>query len=65
MNDCQIDSCDHCSVNLNSEVVGLCVAGVVAVVVAGVVATETDNAERAVRMVQDYLHLNLHWLYSM
>jgi hypothetical protein len=69
VNDCQIDSYDHCSVRLNSEAVsgkvGLSVADVgVVVVVAGVVATEgeteTDNAEMAVRMGADYLHLNLH-----
>ena len=56
MNDCQIDSCDHCLVRLNSEAVsveiGLSVAAVVVVVV--VVApgseTETDNAEMVVRM---------------
>jgi hypothetical protein len=46
---------------LNSEVVGLCVADVVVVVVAlAVIETETENAETAVRMGQDYLHLNLH-----
>ena len=66
MNDCQIDSCDHCSVHLNSEVVGLCVAGVVvAVVVVALAATEAENAEMAVGMGQDCLHLNLHSLYSM
>jgi hypothetical protein len=49
---------------LNSEVVGLCVADVVVVVVADVVLAptggETENAETVVRMVQDYLDLNLH-----
>ena len=68
MNDCQIDSCDHYSVRLNSEAVsakvGLSVAAVVIVVVVAVVVeteTETENAETAVRMGQDYLlgHLNL------
>jgi hypothetical protein len=44
---------------LNSEVVGLCVADVVVVVVA-LAVIETENAETAVRMGQDYLHLNLH-----
>ena len=64
MNDCQIDSCDHNSVRLNSEVVGLCVAGVVVVIVVALAVnegeTETENAETVVRMVQDYLDLNLH-----
>ncbi len=67
MNDCQIDSYDHYLVRLNSEAVsakvGLCVAAVVVVVVemaATESETETENAETAVRMVQDYLHLNLH-----
>ena len=64
MNDCQIDSYDHCSVRLNSEAVsadvGLSVVDVVVVAVV-VVATEreTENAETAVRMGADYLHLNL------
>ena len=59
---CQIDSCDHNSVRLSSEVVGLCVADVVVVVVVVLAVTdgETENAETAVRMGQDYLHLNLH-----
>ena len=55
---CQIDSCDHNSVRLNLEVVGLCVADVVIVVALAV--TETDNAEMVVRKGQDCLHLNLH-----
>ena len=63
MNDCQIDSCDHNSVRLNSEAVsaevGLSVADVVVVVVA-LPVTETENAETAVRMGQDCLHLNPH-----
>ena len=64
MNDCQIDSYDHCSVRLNSEAVsadvGLSVVDVVVVAVV-VVATEreTENAETAARMGADYLHLNL------
>jgi hypothetical protein len=67
VNDCQIDSCDHYSVRLNSEAVsaevGLSVADVVVVVVVVVVAmvateTETENAETAVRMGADYLDLN-------
>ena len=64
MNDCQIDSCDHYSVRLNSEAVsaelGLSVAAVVATV-ATESEIETENAETAVRMGQDYLlgHLNL------
>lgn len=61
MNDCQIDSCDHCSVHLNSEAVSLEVGSYVADVVAlAVTETGTENAEMAVRMGQDYLHLNLH-----
>jgi aerobic-type carbon monoxide dehydrogenase small subunit (CoxS/CutS family) len=64
VNDCQIDSCDHYSVHLNSEAVsaqlGLSVAAVVATV-ATESEIETENAETAVRMGQDYLlgHLNL------
>jgi hypothetical protein len=66
VNDCQIDSCDHYSVRLNSEAVsaevGLSVADVVVVVVVAMVATETEteteNAETAVRMGADYLDLN-------
>jgi hypothetical protein len=64
VNDCQIDSCDHYSVRLNSEAVsaqlGLSVAAVVATV-ATESEIETENAETAVRMGQDYLlgHLNL------
>jgi hypothetical protein len=63
VNDCQIDSCDHYSVRLNSEAVsaevGLSVADVVVVVVAMVATeTETENAETAVRMGADYLDLN-------
>jgi hypothetical protein len=65
VNDCQIDSCDHYSVRLNSEAasaeVGLSVADVVVVVVA-MVATESEietvTAEEAVRMGADYLDLN-------
>jgi hypothetical protein len=62
-NDYQIDSCDHYSVRLDSEAVsagvGLSVAAVMVVV--GMVATqsEAENAETAVRMGVDYLHLNL------
>jgi phage baseplate assembly protein gpV len=64
VNDCQIDSYDHYLVRLNSEAVsakvGLSVAAVVVVVVVAVVVeTETENAETAVRMGADYLHLNL------
>jgi hypothetical protein len=64
VNDCQIDSCDHYSVRLNSDAVsaelGLSVAAVVATV-ATESEIETENAETAVRMGQDYLlgHLNL------
>jgi hypothetical protein len=70
VNDCQIDSCDHYLVRLNSEVVsaevGLSVADVVAMD-ATERETETENAETAVRMGQDYLlgHLNLRKLDSM
>ena len=63
MNDCQIDSCDHYLVCLNSEAVsanvGLSVAAVVVVAVVVVVATEreteneTENAETEVRMEND------------
>ena len=67
MNDCQIDSYDRYSVRLNSEAVspgmGSYVADVVVVVVVMAATeseTETENAETAVRMGQDYLHLNLH-----
>ena len=63
MNDCQIDSYENYLVRLNSDAVsaevGLSVADVVVVIVL-MVATETKNAETAVRMGQDYLHLNLH-----
>ena len=65
-NDCQIDSCDHYLVRLNSEAVsaevGLSVADVVVVVVVMAATeseTETEYAEMAVRMGADYLHLNL------
>jgi hypothetical protein len=63
VNDCQIDSCDHYSVRLNSEAVsaevGLSVADVVVVaMVATETETETENAETAVRMGADYLDLN-------
>ena len=63
MNDCQIDSCDHYLVCLNSEAVsanvGLSVAAVVVVAVVVMVATEreteneTENAETEVRMEND------------
>ena len=63
MNDCQIDSCDHYLVPLNPEAVsaevGLSVADVVAVVVMAATESETENAETAVRMGADHLHLNL------
>ena len=63
MNDCQIDSYGHYLVRLNSEAVsakvGLSVAAVVAVVVETETETETENAETAVGMEEDYLHLNL------
>jgi hypothetical protein len=65
VNDCQIDSYDHYLVRLNSEVVGLCVADIVVALAVTEGETETENAETAVRMGQDYLHLNLHQLYSM
>jgi hypothetical protein len=62
VNDCQIDSCDHYSVRLNSEAVsaevGLSVADVVVVVAMVATETETENAETAVRMGADYLDLN-------
>jgi hypothetical protein len=51
---------------LNSEAVSPEVGSYVAVVVVVVALavtegeTETENAETAVRMGQDYLHLNLH-----
>jgi hypothetical protein len=61
VNDCQIDSCDHYSVRLNSEAVsaevGLSVADVVVVAMVAT-ETETENAETAVRMGADYLDLN-------
>jgi hypothetical protein len=59
VNDCQIDSCDHYSFRLNSEAVSAEVGLTVADVVVSMVATETENAETAVRMGADYLHLNL------
>jgi aerobic-type carbon monoxide dehydrogenase small subunit (CoxS/CutS family) len=49
VNDCQIGSCDHYLVRLNSEAVS---ADVVVIVVA-MDATETENAEMAVRMGAD------------
>jgi hypothetical protein len=60
VNDCQIDSYDHYLVRLNSEVVGLCVADIVVALAVTEGETVTENAETAVRMGQDYLHLNLH-----
>ena len=66
MNDYQTDSCDHYLVRLNSEAVsaevGLSVADVIVVVVVMAATeseTETENAEMAVRMGADYIHLNL------
>jgi hypothetical protein len=60
VNDCQIDSCDHCSDRLNPQSVSLEVSSHVADVVAALAVTETENAETAVGTGQDYLHLNRH-----
>jgi hypothetical protein len=65
VNDCQIDSCDYYLVRLNSDAVSaeVCLSLADVVVVVAMVATEseteTENAEMAVRMGADYLHLNL------
>jgi hypothetical protein len=60
--DCQIDFCDLARLNSQgvSAKVGLSDVVVVVVVMAATESeTGTENAEMAVRMVADYLNLNL------